>query len=1414
MRIVFAFFCELFIICGLFAQKQQFYYEHYTTEDGLVYDEILYAHIDNDGFIWLATAAGLQCIESYSFKEYYFDSNDSTSISDNFITSIFEDREGKLWIGTSRDGLNVHDKEYGNFFTYKYNSADSNSISSDVIPRASKVITQDVDGYLWVNTDKSLNKINTSNKSVQRHYGNYKGEIIYDDDEHVLWIASDFLKKFNIKTGKLDSYNFDKTSAHHFNSIKSIILDDEGLVWLGTDRGVAIFDKTQNTFYTLENFLKRKGIKNDLRFAWANQSINSVYQDLHSNIWIAIEKVIYIINKKDGKFRILKHENENKNSLLDGSIDAIYGSQTGSVLVAYIRQGITIVDINIKDFRHLQNIQDNPKSISSNAVRSIVKDKRNNLWIGMYDHGLNFIPDQNIENISHNIFDPDDVNTINSNYITAIFIDNDERLWVGTYEDGYCYADDIYNTAHLKFTRSEFSGKKEIHEFLQDHNNRIWISTNTGFYIYDKQKNRHIHYGDSINQVKKVQDLNIQSVIMEAPNTFWLATWNQGVCKLVVNSDSLLTPTISKDSLIIYNDLDEAVLAGLDNRFITILRGKNNVFWLGSNVNGLVKMVETEGELKFTKYDVSSGAPSNSVYGIEEDKNGNIWVSTTKGIGKFVPDKEQFFNYYVSDGVQSNSFSWDSHFKSADGEMFFGGINGLTSFYPEDIEDDTTLVKAYISKLIINHNEIETGQKVNNRIILEKDIRFTDMLSLSHRESIFSLEFGVLNNHNPSELIFSYILEGYDEDWININSEKRTATYTNLNDGTYYFKVRASKQIGSWGSPSTLEIIVIPPWWKTWWAFSLYLLIFILLLYLLQQQLVNRAELKHSLELEQYKHERDNELNQEKFRFFTNLSHEFRTPLTLILGPLDKMIRNNEGNFRVHQKHQLIQKQSLKLLRLTNQLMNFRKYEIDNLKLRSAEGNIIDFLDEIAIAFRNQARTREIHFHFIAKEKEIKMWFDRDKFEIILANLLSNAFKFTPKNGAINLRVKQTDSKRVIDIKQNCSKNEYACYGELPNNVTDLLQIELEDTGCGIKSDQLKYIFERYFQASNLQSISIGGTGIGLEITKNYVELHHGSIMVHSQEGKGSTFYIWIPLGKYHLKPENIIHDFKSSEDIDHYSINGDSLKSEDIDDDPVNQGTDNDEKPKLLVIDDNHGILLFLKTIFENNYKVETASNGKEAMDKAFNIIPDLIITDIMMPEIDGLELCRRVKNDIRTSHIPVVLLTARTSNLFQTEGLETGADDYVTKLFDERVLALKVKNLIASRTSLRKKYSNEITLKPKDITITQSDEKFLDDIIEIIEKHISDSNLKIENIALQIGMSHSVLYRKVNALTDLSLIEFIRTIRLKRASQLFSKTSISVSQASFEVGFTDPKYFSKSFQKYFGVTPSQYISANRQIT
>lgn len=1403
-------FSIVFLSCLLanlpsFAQRPNIIFGQNNIEKDIIYEQIEDILIDSDGFNWLGTTTGLYKFDGYNLTTYTHTSKEKNSISEDFVTTLFEDSKGLIWIGTYNNGLNVYDKKHQAFYNFTNKLGDESTLSSNRIPRINHLIAEDKDGFIWVNTDNGLNKIDPKTKKVERHFGDLSGQIIYHKNSNDFWIGGQSLMHYNPVSKTAEKFIIPNVS----DPITSIILGGEDLIWIGTNSGVFIFDISQKIFYPLGQYFKEN---KRINYDWAKNPVTGLYKDFKGNIWIGVAKSVHIVNERNGSIEELSFIDEGQNGLLDEDIGGIYGDHRGTILITYASRGITEIHSDGNNFRRITNVIHESVRKKEKLVRSVFKDKFDDLWVGTYSHGLSRISNSVDGKLTSYTHDPGDSKSLNSNFITAIYIDSGDRLWVGTFEDGFNYSDDIFKNEKLDFTSSEFDEKVEIHEFAEDIAGRIWMCTNEGFYIYDKDLEQITHYGDLENQDTVLKTINIQAMTQESANVFWLATWTGGVIKMTINSDTLLSSNNSKDSLSIYHEIRDEKGNTLDNRFINIHKDKKGDFWLASNNEGLVKMTIAASGPSFETFNESNGAPSNKVYAIVEDDQGFLWISTSNGIGKFDPTTNQFSNYYESDGILANSLIWDAYFQSDSGEIFFGGFNGITTFHPDSILEITPTLETYISKLSINHIDINVGDTVSNKFVLDKNIRFTETITLTHKESNFSLEFGALSASSHQDILFAYKLDGFDEEWIYTRKKNRIATYTNLNKGTYYFRVKATKKLGQWGDESSvLQIIVVPPWWKTTWAYLFYISVFILLLYLFQKELQNRAKLQHSLELVRYKYERDNELNKEKFKFFTTLSHELRSPLTLILGPLDRLIRKHETNSRVHQNLVLIQNQAQRLQKLTNQLMNFRKYEIENLKLKAAEGNFTGFLQEIIVAFRQHARMKQINFHLDSTDDEVNLYYDRDKFEIIIVNLLSNAFKFTPQNGTVKLSLTSTDVDQAIQMMKGEQGSHIAWQGEFLDTTKKVIQIEISDTGVGIHPDQLQHVFDRYFQASNIQSISIGGTGIGLEIAKNYVELHHGCIMVKSEENKGTTFYIWVPLGKSHLSEKDIIHDFKPSEHKDHYRKSANLIKGK-YADTPSDEGIIEKDKslPTLLIVDDNPDIIYFLQENFEGGFNIITAQNGRVGLQKAFEHMPEIIISDIMMPEVDGLELCKQIKTDIRTSHIPVILLTARISDIFQSEGLETGADDYITKPFDEKILNIRVKNLIDSRRKLRERYSKEITLMPRDITITQPDEKLLDKVIKVIEENIADNDLKVEWIAKEIGMSHSVLYKKVLALTDVTLVEFIRNIRLKKASILLKNSNASISEISHDVGFVDPKYFSKCFQKLFGLTPSSFVKEN----
>ena len=1392
------------VICK--AQNSPVYFHHFNVNSGMAHYNVEYIHVQDDGNIWIGTANGLQRFDGYTFTTYNYNPDDSLSISGNFINTIFEDTEGNILIGTIERGLNIFDPVKETFYRFKQGNDSATSIIGN-IPRTLRAMVFDKEGFLWLNSDKGLNKINLKNKTVEKFLGDFAGQISYDENNNTLWIFGKKLKKYDIKTNTLQHIDFQLKHNYETEFTNSGLIDKQGVIWITTIEGIFAYDKHSKRILSLNEFIHSNYKTNhNIDYSWSFKPTNAVFEDFQGNIWFAIEKSIYMLNRADGSYRQLVHETDNLNSLLDERISGIYGNESGIIWITYLNIGMSKININTKKFKVYQRIPGVGNSLSGKTVRSIFKDDKN-LWIGTYTDGLNRISNGD-NKITHFIHNPEDAATINSNYVAALYVDSRERLWVGSFEDGFCYADNI-NQPVLAFKKFKLEGRVETHEFFEDKAGRIWIATQKGFYMWSAKKNKLNHYGSLVNQLPELTEINIQSMLFEPPNIFWLATWNRGVCKLVINSDSLLSPAISKDSLVIYDKIKDIDNSNIDNRFITIFEDRTGNIWLGSNVSGLIKMNLHNGTPSFLKYDKTKGAPDNSIFGIADDKSGNIWVSTNRGIGKFDPKTEKFKNYHESDGLQSNSFIWDASFQSKDGEIFFGGSMGLNSFYPESIIDNSKLPVVYISKLIVNNKVVNVRDKFDNRIILEENIRYTSEITLTSNESVFSLEFIAMDYISQDEVLYAYQLEGFDKDWVYVNADKRTVNYTNLDDGTYFFKVKASNSDRVWNEkPVILKITILPPWWKTIWAYLLYLLIFAFLLFFFRRLALIRAKLKNELVIEHINRVKDEELHQSKLKFFTNISHEFRTPLTLILGPLERIMATGQGDNLMKRQFLMIKRNADRLNLLIDQLMDFRKIDNGLMTLDAVEGDICKFICDISLLFEGSAIEKNISLSIKCSGNNFNVWFDRDKMEKIIYNLLSNAFKFTPDNGSIVINVSFIS---VDQVSRNSAINPNK---SVEGIIIQYVEISVEDSGIGIPASNIEHVFERFYKGGNSEIIAQKGTGIGLALTKDFVELHGGEIFVKSDEGKGSCFTFWLPKGdsinrkiqytipdSLQLNTETIIWDGLNTLKHNDFETGSESAPSQ-----------IKGKAPLILVVDDDSEIVKFIGESLNTKYKIIDAENGLLGLQSAVDNNPDLIISDVMMPEMDGIELCQKLKTNLKVSHIPVILLTAKTALESRIEGIETGADAYLSKPFSIKLLEAQITNLLASRKKLREDFGKKITVEPSEITITSTDEKFIKKAIMLVEEHIDDPEFSVEQLGRELGLSRSHLHRKLIAITSQPATEFIRTIRLKRSAQLLVKSKLTVEEITYKVGFNSPSYFTKCFRLHFGMTPSEYIENSQK--
>ena len=808
-----------------------------------------------------------------------------------------------------------------------------------------------------------------------------------------------------------------------------------------------------------------------------------------------------------------------------------------------------------------------------------------------------------------------------------------------------------------------------------------------------------------------------------------------------------------------------------------IAQRKNGEIWIGTYYGSLSYYDQKNN--RFINYNEENGLPDNNVFGIIEDDAGNLWVSTSNGLSMFNPVLKTFKNYTSRDGLPGNEFNKNAFLKSSGGELFFGGYNGFAGFFTNKIQTNTEPSEIVLTDLKLDNRSL----KINDGDgLLKENICQTDQVTFHHNQNTITINFALLNYVKPEKNKYSYKLEGFEKNWNSVNTP--TATYTNLPPGDYVFQVKGMNNDGIQSlNVKKLKISILPPFYLTWWAYLFYACLATGIIILLLRYLLIRAVLKN-----------EKETNAHKLEFFTNISHEIRTPLTLIVAPLEKIMEETREQPGLHKELSLIKNNADRLMRLTTELLDFRKAESGKMILQVSPGNLAKFCREIFLVFQNMAGVQNISYNFYAEQEEIQLYFDKVQLEKVLFNLLSNAFKFTPENGQISFHLK---------VK------------------TDLVKIEIANSGKGIPLENQSDLFNSFYQVASTGNI---GTGLGLSFSKSITELHHGKIYFESTPdpmGKDgyTCFTVELQTGKDHFKPAEFQIDYIYYDDAINYNDVSNSWEPFTIKDSvpnsietipPAENSINPAKKHTILLAEDNAEIRRFIKDALSGNYEVYECEDGLAGWKTAPDLIPDLIISDVMMPNIDGLEFCRRIKTDERTSHIPVILLTARSAYIHQINGLETGADAYIIKPFNIKLLQLNIENLLNAREKLRLKYGQTITLEPKNLIINTTEQAFLRNLIKIIEKHISDTDFGVPVLATEIGMSQPVLYKKIRSLTDQSVNDFIKSFRLKQAARLLKTGGLSVSEIAYSVGFNDRKYFSLEFKKQFGISPTEYIQNN----
>lgn len=1308
-------------------------------EDGLSSNFIMDIVQDKQGFLWIATESGLSKFNGnrfINFKKY------QSGLSSNQLNKMFSDFENNvLWIATQRNGLCVFDYATETFTTFT-------SVGDDI---NASVNTNDItdlkpagDGGIWITTyHRGVNHYNPKTKEFTHYFTNKIPELGGRQN----WTTIDD-KKGNLYIG------------HNGNGGMSVIsLKD----------------------YSFKNYQNNP---ND-PYSLPGNEVHAIFIDKSNNIWIGTNNGLAYFNPQTEKFTVFRHDPDNKSSLIANYIFNITQTADGKLWISTNPGGISILDLNTNLFLDkkqisFQNIEpaENKYGLSSGNIRCVFQDSFHNLWIGSYGSGVNFIASEQSpfhtwsyeeaitnknrlsgkrtqglcvdhrqqiwigNNGSIDIHNNNDIKPFPFNHISdisrkqvqTIYEDSQQNIWFGINRNDVI----VYRSQQKKFIQLHHETTKEVNvnRFLEDpETGKIWIGSQTGMYSY--AGGNQIIEESMINS--QLSDQMVRSLAFDKNGNLWAGTFGGGLS--VFDRSLTLKWRFTTDS-------------GFSSNAIThLFCDSTGRMWAGTR-EGLVLFPDTEKD-NYIIYKEENGLEDSHVRAIIEDKEGYIWFSTNSGISCYREQKNKFDNYNYLDGVPSD-FMDGSVTKKNDGTLYFGSQNGVCYFNPRDIFFNKTIAPVAITRFNIYHKQRQGKVDETSLSVFSKTIE------LPYSQNTFRISYNILDYAQSKQVEYAYMLEGMENSWYNIQRENNVM-FRNLPPGKYTFNVKARIRNQEWSNQTDmLQIHIHPPLWFNWWAKSIYTILLIIAVFILIRAYKRKINLRSQLLIEKKDHQKDLELNQERLRFYTNITHELRTPLTLILGPLEDLSKDETLQPKHVNRIKIIYHSASRLLYLINQILDFRKTETQNKKLSVAYGNIANLVKETGLRYKELNQNEAVQIKTHIDTEETMLCFDSEVITTILNNLLANAIKYT-KEGEIKLTLRSA----------NINTKKYT-------------EIEVKDTGFGISDEALPHIFDRFYQADSKNQAS--GSGIGLALVKNLVTLHEGEISVESKLNEGSAFRLHILTQNTYPNAER--RYIREEESKTHQNV---TL--------PGNRSI-------LLVIEDNVDICNYIKESLSEQYDVIAAYNGKEGYEQALAHIPDIIISDIMMPEMDGIQLCKLLKEDMRTSHIPVILLTARTSLPDKTEGYQAGADSYITKPFSAGLLQTRIVNLLESRKKTAKLVSSGTTfIQTENHSFNKLDNEFFRKLNQVIEDNIDFEKIDIAFISDKMCMSHSTLYRKIKGLTEMSANEYIRKIKIQYALKLLLTEEYTVSEISYMIGINSVTYFRQCFKEEFGVTPTEYL-------
>ena len=1303
-------------------------------EHGLSNNVVTCLFQDHKGFMWFGTYDGLNKYDGSTFTVFRNKINDATSLNGNEIYSLTEDAAHNLWI-VNRSGISIYDPG-SRLFAPAYYTQSGSPVKKNISFSVTTIITTKK-GAIFAGTEmagllrfRSGNPIGRQIPLVDARYklNSYQVTALEEDPKDgSLWL---FVQNVGLcKYAPTDTVvTIVNQSMRQASCIKT---DVSGDLWIGTESGLFRYNRKMDTLSA--NYID------------VTCKITSLCIDRKGILWIASDgKGVLFYDGSTAKAKPFISQ-DGKSLINSAAVYSIYEDKEGRKWIGTLRGGINVVEPHPDPFKRMVYKDEKNNNPNNNFILSFCEDADRNIWIGTDGGGLRY---WDRSRNTHTVYthDPANKNTIGSNFITSIINDTDNNIWVSSWLGGISR----FNKRTGSFEHYTCL-EKRVWLLYEDRQKTLWASTtNDGtLYRFNKATNAFEVFDRKI--------VNIQCLGEDSAGNLWGGNY---------------TTLIKIDRVSKQHKVYE-----LGHTARCIHEDKKGNFWIGTQGGGLLLFNRETGTFK--RFDESNGMQSNIVLRILEDGQGYLWLSSFTGLVRMDTKEFKFRPFSTQDGLQSNQFSFHAAAALRSGEFLFGGIRGFNIFYPDSVTGLASPPEVLLTDIRIDGKPLTSGSS----FITEKALEDVQAIRIPYNRSSLSFNFVALEYDASDKIKYAYFLEGWDKQW-NYSNSVHTANYSWLEEGTYYFRIKATDAQGRWGQEVTaLKIVVLPPWYRTWWAYLLYFSFTAGCIWLYIRYTAAKQRLQYEVKLAHLEKEKEKELNERKLSFFTNVSHEFRTPLTLIINPVKEMVQHSNGN---DPELDVVYRNARRLLNLVDQLMLFRKADSGADILKISRLDVIELCNEVFRCFAQQAKVKGINYQFIAPEGPLELYLDQEKTEIAVFNLLSNAFKFTPQGGSISLEV--TDQANEVMIK-------------------------VRDNGCGIESADLSRVFEKFRQADSRKISHKMGFGIGLYLVKHFVESHKGTVVCESIPDEGSVFTITLLKGSSHLPADHLLQEqVKEHELLEELREDVEPLKADKVNE---QKGMTAEEtvtgKKAILLIDDNPLIKDYLQQVFAERYLLYTATDSEDGFRIAQQLIPDLIISDINMPGMDGVELCRKIKETESTGHIPVILLTGMTETHIKLRGIESGADDYITKPFDTELLLARLDTLLKNRGLLQRYFLDNITLKKTSVKVPAEYQDFLQKCITVIEANLEAEDFTIKQFSKLMGMSHSGLYQKVKSISGQSLNAFIRSIRLRRAAVLMLTENMNVSQATYHVGIGDIKYFREQFVKLFGMPPSEYIKKYR---